>query len=71
MQQAGKMQEVADVTLKYKYDILAIQEIRWQGQGRIDNKDFTLICIGADMKTGLFGTGFLINESVRGSLTDS
>uniref|UniRef100_A0A8D8XBG1 Craniofacial development protein 2 n=1 Tax=Cacopsylla melanoneura TaxID=428564 RepID=A0A8D8XBG1_9HEMI len=64
------MQEVADEMLKYNFDLLAVQEIRWQGQGRIDKKDFSLIYSGPNMKTGLFGTGFLINKTVRGSILD-
>lgn len=56
--------------LRYKFDILAVQEIRWQGQGRIDKKDFTFIYSGPDTKTGLFGNGFLINKTVRGSILD-
>uniref|UniRef100_A0A8D9AYK2 Craniofacial development protein 2 n=1 Tax=Cacopsylla melanoneura TaxID=428564 RepID=A0A8D9AYK2_9HEMI len=70
MLQAGKMQEVADQMLKYKFDLFALQEIRWQGKGRIDKKDFTLIYSGPDSKTGQFGTGFLINKTVRDSILD-
>jgi hypothetical protein len=32
----GKMQEIANEMERNKIDILALQEMHWQGQGRID-----------------------------------
>jgi uncharacterized protein YlzI (FlbEa/FlbD family) len=37
----GKLQEIADKLSKYRIDIAAIQEIRWQGIGKINKKDYT------------------------------
>uniref|UniRef100_A0A8D9B1A7 Craniofacial development protein 2 n=1 Tax=Cacopsylla melanoneura TaxID=428564 RepID=A0A8D9B1A7_9HEMI len=68
--QAGKMQEVAREMLKYKLDLIAIQEIRWQGQGKIDKKDFSIIYSGPNNKTGQLGTGFLINKTIRSSILE-
>jgi hypothetical protein len=45
MLQAGKMQEIAYEIQKFWRDILALQEIRWTGQGRIEKHDYTLVMI--------------------------
>jgi hypothetical protein len=36
----GKMQEISKEIMKYKIDIIALQELRWQGQGTIDRPDY-------------------------------
>lgn len=55
---------------KYKIDLIALQEVRWQGSGRIDKPEFSLIYSGPEEKTGLYGTGFLVNKSVRESVLE-
>ena len=66
----GKIQEIIKEMMKYKIEIITLQEIRWQGQGRIDKPDFTLLCSGSEEKTSLLGTGFIMNKTKQRSLLD-
>jgi exonuclease III len=66
----GKIQEISKKMMKYKIDITAFQEIRWQGQGRIDKPEYTLLHSGSEEKTGQLGTGFMINKPMKRSILD-
>ena len=48
----GKTREINKEMMKYTIDVIALQEIRWQGQGRIDEPDYILIRSGSEKKTG-------------------
>jgi exonuclease III len=50
---------------RYKIEILAIQETRWSGKGKIDKTNYTLITLGTK-RQGKNGTAFLVGE-YRGS----
>ena len=52
MMQRGKVQEIANEMINNKIDILALQKIRWQGQGRIDKQAYTVIYRGSENRTG-------------------
>jgi hypothetical protein len=45
MLQPGKMMEIVDEVLKLGTDLVALQEIRWQGHWEINKKNFTVIYI--------------------------
>lgn len=68
MLQPGKMQEIVKEIMKYGLDLVAIQEIRWNGQGRLDKKEFSMFYSGPEKRTGLFGTGFIVNAKTRRSV---
>jgi len=70
MKKAGKMMEVAKELQKYAIDAIAVQEIRWQGEGRIDKKEFSMIYSGTSENTGQFGTGFLLSKAARNTLLE-
>lgn len=67
MLRAGKMAEVADEVLKYGMDVVALQEMRWCGNGRIDKKKYSVFYSGPDTRTGQYGTGFIINSKMKQS----
>jgi hypothetical protein len=52
---------------KARVDVVAVQEIRWQGKGRIDKKDFSVFYSGPKERAGRYGTGFVINAKMRKS----
>jgi exonuclease III len=54
------MQELAEELAKTQLEIVAIQEIRWPGNGVIRKKDFYLYYSGTKEQLGQAGTGFIL-----------
>ena len=52
MLKPGRMKEIMDEICKARVDVVALQEIRWQGQGRIDKKYFSLFLQWTQRKDG-------------------
>jgi exonuclease III len=66
MLQPGKMQEVAEQILQTELQIIALQEIRWKGQGQIKKDKYNLYYSCKEGQTGQLGTGFLAKiETVK------
>jgi len=70
MLQPGNMMEIADEVLKLGIDLVALQEIRWQGQGEINKKNFTVLYSGPENRTGQYGTGFIISRKIKESILE-
>lgn len=68
MLQSGKMIEIANEVKKYGLDIVALQEVRWQGSGQIDKKHFSVYYSGDQGRRGCNGTGFMVGCRARKSL---
>jgi len=62
-----RMKEIMEEISKARVDVVPVQEIRWQGQRRIDKKDFSPFYSGPKERTGRYGTGFIINAKMRKS----
>jgi hypothetical protein len=70
MLQPGRMVDIAQEIINFNLDLVALHEIRWQGQGRIDKSKYTLIYSGPSNKTGPLGTGFILTKRIRDSLLE-
>jgi len=64
MLQTGKMQEVAEQILQTELQIVALQEIRWKGQGQIKKDKYNLYYSCKEGQTGQLGTGFLAKKEI-------
>jgi exonuclease III len=67
MLKPGRMKEIVEEIGNARVDVVAVQEIRWQGQGRIDKKDTSLFYSGPKERTGRYGTGVIINSKMSKS----
>jgi hypothetical protein len=63
------MKEISDEIRKFQYNLVALQIIRWQGQGRVDKIEYSLLCSGSD-RTGKFARGFIISKGIRNNLLE-
>ena len=53
----------------YKMDIIAIQEMRWTGEGIIDKRNRTIF-YSCDRKHHMFGTGFIVHTRIKHLVID-
>ena len=62
------MQELAEEFAKTRLEIVAIQEIRWSGNGLIKKKNFYLYYSGTKDQIGQAGTGFSLIRGIRNNV---
>lgn len=56
--------------IKFKYNIVAPQQVRWQGKGQIDMPQYSIMCSETDRRIGQYGTGFIITKAIRKCLLE-
>jgi len=59
------MKELAEELTRTRMEIVALQDIRWSGNGVIKQKDFSLNYSGAKTQKGQAGTGFILLGKIR------
>ena len=59
------MNEIADGMLKTQLQIIALQELRWKGDGQIDKTKYTLYYSRNPETTGQIGTRFMIRNEIK------
>jgi hypothetical protein len=64
------MKEIAQEIIRNKIDIMAVQEIRWHGTGRIDKPEFTQIYSRSEDRTVQLGTGFIMTRKIKESMLE-
>ena len=67
--EVGKLNELAMETEKSGTSIMAIQEVRWGGQGQINKQKFSFLYSGED-KQGKNGVGFLVTRKLANKIID-
>lgn len=66
---SGALRQLENVARTYKADLIALQEVRWNGDGVMQKKDFDLYysCHKKDHK---LGTGFLVGKRLKTRVLD-
>jgi exonuclease III len=65
MLKPGKMKEIAEQMLSTQIQIIALQEIRWKGHGKIKKNKYSLYCSCSQQNTGQFGTEFMVKKEIE------
>jgi len=64
----GALQEMKEEMVKYKTDILAIQETRWPSEGILCQRDTTFYYTKS--KQGMYGVAFIVNKRTQDAIID-
>ena len=65
MLKPGKMNEKAEQMLSTQIHIIALQELRWKGQGQINKNKYSLYYSCSQQRMGQLGTGFMVIKEVE------
>lgn len=58
------LRTLIDEVTKYNLPIVALQEVRWPGNGNIKSGNYTVFYSGTENNRHENGVGFLINDSI-------
>lgn len=62
------MNEIILELNKFKFNIVALQELRWKDAGTIRRRDFNLYYSGVSGRSGQRGTGFWVNKKIKNKI---
>ena len=65
---AGAAEELTQELVEYTMDITAIQEIRWPGEGTLEQNGMIIIYGGNTQNKHELGTGFVIKKELWGNI---
>ena len=65
----GALKILIGEVLKYKIDVLAMQEMRWTGAGIMDRRDYS-VYYSCQNRDHVLGTGFLVSRRMKANIID-
>jgi hypothetical protein len=68
MLKAGKMREIEDQIVGSQIQLVALQEIRWGGNGLLKKDKYSIYYSCNPSTTGQTGTGFIIQKSAMNKI---
>lgn len=63
--QVGALQATIREVEKYEMNIVALQEMRWPGQGKLKKKNWDIYYSGTNNNAHVFGVGFMVGKTLR------
>jgi len=58
------MKTVTDQVQKYKLTVVALQDLRWPGNGNIKSENYTIFYSGSENGRHEYGVGFMISDAI-------
>lgn len=66
----GAMKTITDQVQKYKLPLVALQELRWTGNGNIKSENYTIFYSGSENSKHEYGLGFMISDLILPNVKD-